>query len=94
MRIGGFREGRSTHPTCAVTTHEKARRGFPAGRNFGVSISLVDGFGGQVKKFVQPVGIKKNAVMGELNSAIAAARQGSIRLPTLVKLVNNNKKNK
>src|ERR1700730_12917138 len=53
----GFREERSTHPTCVMSAHEKARRGFPPGRNFGVSISLVDGFGGRVKDF-DPIAIR------------------------------------
>jgi hypothetical protein len=37
-----------------MSAHEKARRGFPPGRNFGVSISLIDGFDDHVNDFDPP----------------------------------------
>ena len=65
-----------------MSAHEKARRGFPPGRNFGVSISLIDGFDDHVNDFDPPAQVSFEAFVRSLSSDWAddqASRGGSTR---------------
>jgi hypothetical protein len=65
-----------------MSAHEKARRGFSPGRNFGVSISLIDGFVDHVNDFDPPTRVSFEAVVRSLSSDWAddqASRGGSTR---------------
>jgi hypothetical protein len=50
-----------------MSAHEKARRGFPPGRNFGVSISLIDGFDDHVNDFDPPARVSSDAFVRSLS---------------------------